>query len=301
MSIKTQFSIKDLENLSGVKAHTIRIWEKRYGLLLPDRSDTNIRAYDINNLQKLLNIALLVDHGYKISKLADMSQQQVFQLTRQLTLENKTKSALNSFKVAMMNFDYKLFDSTYSELQTTRSFREIFLNVFTELLEDIGNLWMTNTITPAHEHFISTLIKQKLLVNIELIQNRNAQIDQTFVLFLPLNEIHELGLLYIHFELLLHGYRSIFLGPSVPIESLSHLQAIYPSVSFVSYLTVSPAAEEVEKYISDIASILRLKAGDSLHILGRNTRHLEREKLPIGVTLYNNLNEALKQALNAAA
>ncbi|MEZ4721530.1 MAG: MerR family transcriptional regulator [Flavobacteriales bacterium] len=301
MSVKTQFSIKDLENLSGVKAHTIRIWEKRYNLLVPERSDTNIRAYDINNLQKLLNIALLVDHGHKISKLSNMSQQQVFQLTRHLTLENKSKSALNSFKVAMMNFDYKLFDSTYSELQTTRSFREIFLNVFTELLEDIGNLWMTNTITPAHEHFISSLIKQKLLVNIELIQNRNAQIDQTFVLFLPLNEIHELGLLYIHFELLLHGYRSIFLGPSVPLDSLSHLQAIFPSISFVSYLTVSPAQEEVEKYVKELAGILRLNAGDSLHILGRNTRHLEQENLPAGVTLYHNLNEALKQALNTAA
>ena len=171
MSIKVSFSIKDLENLSGVKAHTIRIWEKRYNLLEPMRSDTNIRSYDLANLQKILNVALLIENGYKVSKIASIKEDELYRKVRELMIEKSDSlHSVNSFKLAMLNFDQQLFDHTYNQLLAQSSFREIFLNVFLRLLNDIGMLWVTKTITPAHEHFISSLVKQKIILNTERIQ-----------------------------------------------------------------------------------------------------------------------------------
>ena len=200
MGIKTSFSIKDLENLSGVKAHTIRIWEKRYNLLIPQRSDTNIRTYDLDNLQKILNVVLLYENGMKVSKIAALSETEMHQKVRELVVEkNSSKHAINLFKISMFNFDQQLFDNTFNQLLTQNSFRDIFLNVILSLLEEIGILWISKTITPAHEHFITTLIKQKLLINIERIQSINPDSEKTFVLFLPMHEVHDIGLLYVHF------------------------------------------------------------------------------------------------------
>ena len=139
--IKSQFNIKDLENLSGVKAHTIRIWEKRYKLLKPKRTDTNIRYYDNEDLQRILNVALLNSNGVKISKIADLNDQDLLVAVREFMVRNeKSDYAINSFKLSMMNFDHQLFDQTYHQLLSKKSFREIFIDVFVELLEQIGLL-----------------------------------------------------------------------------------------------------------------------------------------------------------------
>ena len=155
-NVKNVFSIKDLENLSGIKAHTIRIWEKRYNVLEPMRSDTNIRYYNLVNLQKLLNITLLHDHGYKISRIAKFTEQQIPEAVREIISEKSVKShAISSFKMAMLNFDQSLFFKTYDTLLSEKSFREVFHEVFIPLMNEIGLLWQSETITPAHEHFIS--------------------------------------------------------------------------------------------------------------------------------------------------
>ena len=155
-NIKTTFSIKDLENLSGIKAHTIRIWEKRYSLLEPMRTDTNIRLYDIQNLQKLLNVVLLTSFGYKISRISKLSSTEIENFVRKVQNEKTANNhALSAFKMAMLNFDQQLFLNTYDELLSEKDFSNIFLETFIPLLEEIGVLWTTNTISPAHEHFIS--------------------------------------------------------------------------------------------------------------------------------------------------
>jgi len=196
--VKDNFSIKDLENLSGIKAHTIRIWEKRYKLLNPNRTDTNIRYYSLASLQKLLNIVLLCNNGYKISKIGQLSEEEIPFLVKQIGSEGSINNeSLNSFKLAMINFDQGLFAQTYNTLITTKTFREIFYDVFIPLLTELGLLWQTDTITPAHEHFITGLIKQKVIANTEklpLLDTQNR--SQVFVLFLPENEIHEIGLLF---------------------------------------------------------------------------------------------------------
>ena len=228
-NVKNVFSIKDLENLSGIKAHTIRIWEKRYDILQPMRTDTNIRLYDLASLQKLLNITLLHDYGYKISKIATYPQDKIPSLVREIISSKTAKNhAISAFKMAMMNFDQELFFNTYNWLTAEKSFKEIFHEVFIPLMNELGLLWQSDTITPAHEHFISYLIKQKLLVNTEKLQVlKQTKLDKVFVFSLPLNEIHELGLMYLNYEILLNGYKTIYLGESMPIRKFERFKKTF--------------------------------------------------------------------------
>ena len=162
-NIQQDFTIKDLENISGIKAHTIRIWEKRYNLLEPKRTDTNIRYYSHENLQKILNVVLLSKNGYKISRIAKMSREEMLLQSREVAFGSNTNDAvINDFKLAMFQFDKVLFDKTYKNLLLKKHFQEIVKDVFIPFLNHIGLLWQTDTILPAHEHFVSNLIAQKI-------------------------------------------------------------------------------------------------------------------------------------------
>ena len=296
MSIKTSFSIKDLENLSGVKAHTIRIWEKRYNILKPERSDSNIRTYNLNNLQKLLNVTVLNNNGIKISKIADFTIDELRAKVQEIKLKNNKNSiAINNFKIAMLNFDQPLFEKTYNSLINTNSFQEIFLKEFIPLLTIIGDLWSTNTINPVHERFISTLVKQKILVNIERIQSSNSKKNKIFILFLPLNEMHDIGLLYLHFELLQKGYKSIFLGSGIPIENLIEIQNVFDNITFVSYFTVEPQVANVLNYLKNIDSKILSKKREHLHILGKNTKQIEPKSISNNITIHDSIEELLNK------
>ncbi len=291
-NIKSVFSIKDLENLSGIKAHTIRIWEKRYGILEPMRSSTNIRNYDTHNLQKLLNIVLLHNYGYKISRIAEYSTEKIELLVREIISEKSSKShAINAFKLAMMNFDQVLFFKTYYNLLSEKSFREIFYEVPIPLMNEIGLLWQSGTITPAQEHFVSSLIKQKLLVNTEKIQVLEpTRTDKIFVLFLPENEIHELGLMYLNYEILLHGYKTIYLGESVPMESLKDIKKYFDSIVYVSYLTVQPTKDVINDYLQRIA-IEIMEADSQVWFLGRMTEFIDLKKIPDNIKTFHSIQD----------
>ena len=291
-NVKNVFSIKDLENLSGIKAHTIRIWEKRYDILQPMRTDTNIRLYDLASLQKLLNITLLHDYGYKISKIATYPQDKIPSLVREIISSKTAKShAISEFKMAMMNFDQELFFNTYNWLIAEKSFKEIFHQVFIPLMNELGLLWQSDTITPAHEHFVSYLIKQKLIVNTEKLQVlKQTKLDRIFVLSLPVNEIHELGLMYLNYEILLHGYKTIYLGESMPIENLKDLKKHFSSITFVSYMTVQPERDLVDNYVQKMSEEL-LDDTTELWYIGRMVEFVKKEKLAQGITIFNSINE----------
>ncbi len=277
--VKSKFSIKDLENLSGIKAHTIRIWEKRYHILEPMRTDTNIRYYDLSALQKLLNITLLHNYGYKISKISEMSRVELNELINSIVNEKSAKHhAINAFKMAMMNFDQSLFLKTYNELLSEKSFKEIFFEVFIPLMEELGYLWQTDTITPAHEHFVTHLIKQKLLFETEKLQLRTpTNFDKTFVLYLPLNEIHELALLYLNYEVLDKGFKTIYLSESVPSESLIDLKKYFKNLVYVTYITVEPTRENVNSYVDQLKEYLIVDENDNteLWFLGRMAEYIK--------------------------
>lgn len=280
-NVKNVFTIRDLENLSGIKSHTIRIWEKRYNVLEPMRTETNIRYYDVSALQKILNIATLNTFGYKISTLAKMPPEKIPVLVREvLSKKSMANHVLNNFKLAMMNFDQVLFQNTYNSLLLEKSFKEIFYEYLIPLLDNIGLLWQTETITPAHEHFISFLIKQKLASNIEkLTQQPPSKGNRTYVLYLPMNEIHELGLMFLSYELTLNGYRCVFLGESVPISNLKNLKNYFDNITFITYITVSPAPEDVNAYIEDLKREVVTETSTELYIFGRNSVYINERLL----------------------
>ena len=295
-SIKNIFSIKDLENLSGIKAHTIRIWEKRYNVLEPTRTDTNIRLYDLASLQKLLNITLLHNHGYKISKISKYPPEKIPQLVREIISEKSAKShAISAFKMAMMNFDQAQFFATYNTLLAEKSFREVFYDVFIPLMTELGLLWQSDTITPAHEHFISYLIKQKLLINTEKVQVLEpTKRDKVFVLYLPMNEIHELGLMYLNYEILLHGYKTIYLGESVPTESLNDLNKYFDSIVFVSYITVQPDKEHINQYVKDIQETV-LKDDSEVWFIGRMIDEIKPSSINSSTKVFHSIADLVNE------
>ena len=289
-NVKNVFSIKDLENISGIKAHTIRIWEKRYDVLQPMRTETNIRTYDLASLQKLLNITLLHNYGYKISKISEYPPETIPALVKEIVSSKSAKShALSEFKMAMMNFDQAKFIKTYDDLLSKKSFKEVFYEVFIPLMGEIGLLWQLDTITAAHEHFITYLIKQKLLINTEKVQilepTRN---DKVFVLYLPYNEIHELGLMYLNYEILSKGYQSIYLGESVPTESLKDMKRYFNNIVYISYITVEPNKDEINDYVKTINNEI-LDETSQVWYIGRMTENINENNLKTNSKVFSTI------------
>jgi hypothetical protein len=194
----------------------------------------------------------------------------------------------------MINFDQLQFETIYNTLTTEFSFREIFNDLFIPLLNKIGLQWQSNTITPAHEHFISNLIYQKLHVNIEKVsRNKIENNDKVFVLFLPMNEIHELGLLYINYELSLKGYKTIYLGQSVPFDNIEYINQRFENITYISYFTVYPLIDSVEEYLNSYKNSY-LQNNNKLWVLGRNTSEIQETESSKNIIVYKNLTELLK-------
>jgi DNA-binding transcriptional MerR regulator len=298
--IKSTFSIKNLENLSGIKAHTLRIWEKRYNLLEPERTDTNIRRYSLDSLKRLLNVTLLYNHGFKISKIASLNEDEIPELVRSIALKsNSEQVAINAFKLAMINFDYDLFDTNYSEILQHHDFQYVFLNVFMPLMRELGILWQTGAISPAHEHFITNLIKQKIHLHTEALQRKKPRRTDhpLFVLFLPENEIHELGVLYLNYLILSSGYRTVFLGQSLQTSSLETLYSYNSKFYFVSYLTVEPNKEEIMPFLQGFYNDLLADRDSKLLLFGPQQIEIDTDKLPGQIELFRSVESFMAKYL----
>lgn len=293
-NIKTVFTIKDLENISGIKAHTIRIWEKRYNLLKPNRTDTNIRYYSSSSLLKLLNVALLNKHNFKISKIAEMSDEQIDINARELAFKYAVNDeAINAFKMSMFQFDKVLFNNTYNKLLHKKTFRQIFKEVFLPFLNHIGLLWQTNTLMPAHEHFISNLIIQKIQLNTEKLEYAATNEDYTYVLFLPDGEIHEIGLMYLNYELVLRGCQTIYLGQSLPLDNLNYFFEGELKVCFITSMTVKPYEDKIDGYFAEIDDILK-GTEHKLIAVGQKTSELKSTDFNSNITLYPSVIEMIE-------
>jgi DNA-binding transcriptional MerR regulator len=294
-NIKKNFSIRDLENISGIKAHTIRIWEKRYNLLSPEISKTNIRYYSHQNLQKLLNIVLLNNNNYKISKISKMSDELINITARDLALNTTINDdAINSLKLSMFKFDKISFNTTYNKLLDKKNFREIFKEVFIPFLEHLGLLWQTETILPVHEHFISNLITQKIQINTDVLNYTKILSDNVFILFLPENEIHELGLLYLNYELVLRGHRTIYLGQNLPLNNLNIFFDIHDKITFVTSMTVRPYDDDIVEYFNTMDNIISLSS-HSLIAIGKKVMQFSSNNFKSKISLYPSISELLKE------
>jgi hypothetical protein len=215
---------------------------------------------------------------------------------------NSEQVAINAFKLAMINFDYELFDRNYDEILKHNDFQYLFLNVFMPLMRELGILWQTGAISPSHEHFITNLIKQKLHLQTENLQrNTNFEKNQPiFVIFLPENEIHELGVLYLNFLVINSGFRTIFLGQSLQTSSLETLYSYNSKFYFMTYLTVEPSKEEIMPYLNNFYNDL-LKGRDSrLLIFGPQQIEIDTESLPAQIELYRSVEAFISKYLEDA-
>lgn len=195
------YTIRELENLSGIKAHTIRIWEKRYGLIAPQRTSTNIRTYCDTELKKLLNVSILNRNGLKISKIAQLSTDEIIAKISQFTSATTTsaESQIESLILAMIDLDDYRFEQVLARAVIQYGFEDAVTTVLYPFFVRIGIMWQTGSINPAQEHFVSNLVKQKLYVAIDGLNVNFKHNARRFVFFLPEGELHEIGLLFFCF------------------------------------------------------------------------------------------------------
>ncbi len=252
------YTIKDLETLSGIKAHTIRIWEKRYGLLEPERTTTNIRYYSDEELRKLLNVSMLVKHGYKISKVSVFDINQIHQEV--LTLNEKSLSSqgiIDQLIVHMMNFDHKNIEYLLEQQIDKLGFEDTFMSVVFPLFEKIGVCWQTGSIFPAQEHFVSNITRHILIRASSAFGNHEASASVLF--FLKKGELHELSLLFYQYLALKSGYRTIYLGQNVPFEDLTKLDGLQNFDRVFTAFTNGIEPEKLEEYIRKMSVIFKRK------------------------------------------
>ncbi len=247
-----QFSIKDLEHLSGVKAHTIRIWEQRYQVLEPQRTDTNIRYYAGSELKHLMNVATLVESGKRISKVAAMTREEVAQAAGSLNLADTSAAGIaGQMKQCMLEYDERLFVDLSDRYTAEHGFERLFTEVYLPFLDQVGLLWLSDAICPAQEHFLSQLIRQQLYARLAAMP-MVANPKRVLVHYLPEQETHELSLLFLHYLAKARGDHSLFLGSSVPFGDLAQFANHFPSVDFVTYCTVHPDGDRVGPYVDQI-------------------------------------------------
>jgi MerR family transcriptional regulator, light-induced transcriptional regulator len=248
-----QYSIKELEQLSGIKAHTIRIWEKRHKIIEPSRTATNIRFYSDLDLKKIINVSLLNTYGIKISKIADMSLDDVNKKVLELSeLQNDKGVHIDQMVIAMLDMEEELFEKILNNLILRFGFEKTITEIIYPFLEKIGILWQTQNITPAHEHFISNLIRQKIVVAIDGLPIP-PKTSKKILLFLPEGEMHEMGLLFYHFLIRKSGYRTYYLGQNVPHEDLISVYKVHQPDFMLTSIT-SNLSISIERYLERLAN-----------------------------------------------
>ncbi|HEY4062615.1 MAG TPA: MerR family transcriptional regulator [Puia sp.] len=263
------FTIKDLENLSGIKAHTIRIWEQRYNFLKPCRTETNIRYYCNQELKTVLNISLLNKYGYKISHIDKMSEQE--QKSKIISLSDKEaqqERTVNDLIAYMVDLDIECFEQVLDTYILTKGVDKAINQIVFPFLHRIGILWMTNHINPAQEHLVSNVIRQKLIVGIEGIMTR-IRVNKTVLLFLPEGEHHEMGLLYVYYLLKMHGIKVLYLGANIPLKDVEFVAKYKRPDYLYTHLTAIAGNFCLEKFLSRMQQSL---AGIPLVISGQLAR-----------------------------
>ncbi|MFW5756025.1 MAG: MerR family transcriptional regulator [Tangfeifania sp.] len=249
------YSIKDLEVLSGVKAHTIRIWEKRYNLLIPQRTETNIRYYTDEDLKRMLNISMLVRNGYKISKVSKWDDKKISETILNLTSENTSESDyIEQLILYMVNFDNISFYRLVNEIIDRMGLEEAVTKVFFNFFIRIGTYWQVGSVFPAQEHYVSNIFRQKLIAEIDKLGIVHSR-QETILFFLPEKEMHEMSLLFYSYLAHKMGYRVIYLGQFVPQDDLRKIQEqVRIDFVFTAFIN-STAKEELESYLESLKEL----------------------------------------------
>jgi DNA-binding transcriptional MerR regulator len=259
--VTSQYSIKDLERISGIKAHTIRIWEKRYDILRPERTDTNIRYYCNEDLKRLLNISVLINNGHKISRIASLPVETLNQKILELNNVGSPESSgqIENLIVAMLDMDEVKFEKVLNNSIIKIGFEETLFNILYPLLNRIGVLWQVGTITPVHEHFISNLVRQKLFTAIDGLPIDRGEDSLTFLLVLPQWELHDIGLLVYNYLIRKSGHNTIFLGQGVPIQDVEAIDKLVEPDALVTSFSTPVETEEISDYLRELSTYFKNK------------------------------------------
>jgi len=248
------YSIKDLERFTGIKAHTIRIWEKRYGIVDPSRTESNIRWYNDEDLKKLLNVSILNRHGYKISRIASLTKKQINQKIMEVVKpESDYLSQIESLVISMIDLNEDGFNRVLNQSFRKIGFEETVYYVIYPFFEKIGMLWQTGTINPAQEHFISNLIRMKLCMAIESLPAVTNPKAKKMVLFLPNWELHEIGLLTYYFIAKKAGIKVFYLGQIVPFQDLVSVGNAVEVDILGTYFVSAISKEEMQDYLKNLS------------------------------------------------
>lgn len=278
------YSIRDLEKLTGIKAHTIRIWEQRYRLVTPARTETNIRYYTDENLRHLFNIALLNRYGYKISKLAKMQPEEIANRVAEIAETNSSPNAqVDALTLAMIDLDETAFDRVYSGYSADHGFEKTMLELVYPFLDKLNVLWLTHSVSPAHEKFITNLIRRKLIVAIDQMPIISKQAEAKFILYLPEGESQELTLLFLHYLLRSRRLKVVYLGTGTSLDDLRDAcQPFQPDYVF-TILQDPLARQSIQNYVDQAAKIVTsgelLLSGAQLYVnqvkLPSNARRID--------------------------
>ncbi len=285
------YTIKDLETLTGIKAHTIRIWERRYNIVKPRRTASNIRYYSESDLKRLLNVAILNKQGIKISKIANLSDAVLIEKVLNICANpNDNESQIEALVVAMIELDDKKFEKVILDSTIKRGFEETIIQVIYPFFERTGLLWQTGSVNAAQEHFVSNLLRQKLIVAIDgQMAGRNPNAKR-FMLFLPENEYNELSLLFFSYLLRKHGHKTLYLGQSISLEDLFEVGEIKKPEFLITGFTKPWRDNGLELYLWDLSKRF---SDATIFISGSQCCSLDKE-LPSNVIKLNDTAELKK-------
>ncbi|HUH75171.1 MAG TPA: MerR family transcriptional regulator [Chitinophagales bacterium] len=289
MSTTAKYSIKDLETLSNIKSHTIRIWEKRYDILNPERTDTNIRFYTNEDLKKLLNISFLNKQGIKISKIVELSDAEINEAVQALNLsDSDNETFIENLIVAMIDLNEDAFQKVFNAAVDHLGFEVAIKDIIFKFFQQIGVMWQVGAINPAQEHFVSNIVRQKIIVATEELNYQPNPSLPKVLLFLPENELHELSLLMYNYALRKRAYETIYLGQAVPLDSLERILEITQPNIIISLLTNSLNILDVNEIVIEISK----KFSGKILISGYAIQQ-QKKKLPAHVEMFKDLDDLI--------
>jgi DNA-binding transcriptional MerR regulator len=286
------YSIKDLENFSGIKAHTIRIWEQRYHLLNPTRTETGIRTYTDIDLKRILNIATLQNKGgIKISKIAELTEAEVSEKILQLSGgELDFPEHIQALTVAMMDLDEYRFQELSKIITDAYGFENYMLKVIYPFLTRLGTLWLSGSVGPAQEHFITHLIRQKIIAAIDSQMGKPQPNAKKFLLYLPEGELHEIGLLFASYLIRARQHSAVYLGQSLPFDELCLAYEIHQPDYVFSVFTTEPAQDALPAYVAQLDQHL---PNAKILLTGYNVLH-SPEPIPARIQLIKDFSSLIE-------
>ena len=285
-----KYSIKELERLSGIKAHTLRIWEKRYGLFEPDRTETNIRYYSDNDLKRLLNISILITNGVKISKIVSMQADEIKDAV--VEIEDKEilkRKRIDDLIVPMIDFDEDEFDRLFESYAKELGIEKTFTSIIYPFLEKVGLLWLTDEINPSQEHFVSHIIRQKLLAAIDFLPSVPNDAERA-LLFLPEGEYHEIGLLFFAFLYKQRGVRVFYFGQSAPITQIIGASKKINPKSIITYCVIRPKGG-----LQNLITRLSECVSEETFFIANRLQKIESLEVPSNIQIVHSYKEIFDQ------